>query len=165
MFECWFRFSMLTYDAARRSTPRAGVGLCQASKRNINHAGSLRFVLVSPPLGRGRLGPLLLRGRRRAPVEPRELPVELMTTTAAPLTFCPFPKFHPPSLATHSVPASKISDCSDGSKLRHLHRGSTSSTRSTPRQTLVDVWISRLGPIQRPESRWYRYPYGMAYRP
>ena len=85
--------------------------------------------------GRGRLGPLLLRGRRRAPVEPRELPVELMTTTAAPLTFCPFPKFHPPSLATHSVPASKISDCSDGSKLRHLHRGSTSSTRSTPRRT------------------------------
>ena len=67
--------------------------------------------------GRGRLGPLLLRGRRRAPVEPRELPVELMTTTAAPLTFCPFPKFHPPSLATHSVPASKISDCS-------IHSGS-----------------------------------------
>ena len=67
--------------------------------------------------GRGRLGPLLLRGRRRAPVEPRELSVELMTTTAAPLTFCPFPKFHPPSLATHSVPASKISDCS-------IHSGS-----------------------------------------
>ena len=38
--------------------------------------------------GRGRLGPLLLRGRRRAPVEPRELPVELTTTTAA-LTFVP----------------------------------------------------------------------------
>ena len=70
--------------------------------------------------GRGRLGPLLLRGRRRAPVEPRELPVELMTTTAAPLTFCPFPKFHPPSLATHSVPASKISDCSDTSSLHRL---------------------------------------------
>ena len=41
--------------------------------------------------GRGRLGPLLLRGRRRAPVEPRELPVELMTTTAAPSLFVPFP--------------------------------------------------------------------------
>ena len=61
--------------------------------------------------------------------------------------FLSLPKFHPPSLATHSVPASKISDCNDGSKLRHLHRGSTSSTRSTPRRRCLDRLESRLGPI------------------